>query len=166
MKPAQLTVWTPEVRAKAEASLLKWHGTPHHNRIAIPGVGVDCIQFVYEVLVDAGIIDRCHFSGYDLTAGMGSVSHSLKQMVKRSIHVIEVPKPAEFGDIAIFKTGRRSAHVAFYAGGDDLWHSLGHRQVIKSPFGQWSREIDCGLRITAPGFLVRPDKVLIEQQNL
>lgn len=145
-------IWTAERKQMAQASLDAWQGTPHRDRIAIRGVGVDCIHLVQAVLFDAGIIPAAKLPWYDLTAGMTEECTALKRAMVDCLFVEEVSKDAPaFGDIAIFKTGRRSGHCGFVVP-DFLWHSLAQRCVTRSNYDQWLPRLDCLLRITGDGF--------------
>ena len=151
-------IWTPERQKLALESCDKWHGTPHRNRIAIPGVGVDCIKFVHEILYDSGVVPRVEYQGYDLEAGMWGPSDKLQHCILQCVNGEVVQEPYEFGDILLFKTGRRSAHCGFYVP-DYIWHSLAHRQVTKSDFPLWRKEIECGIRITSEGLKTSPANI-------
>lgn len=149
-------IWTPERKRLALRSLSRWHGTPHHNRIAVRGVGVDCIKLVYEVLIDCGILDRVEFSGYDVDSGLWTESTKLQDTILRCLHSVWVEESFEFGDIFILKTGNRSAHCGLYTDDGNVWHALGNRCVTKSDFALWRHEIKGMVRVVAPGFRVNP----------
>ena len=152
-------IWTPERRQLALESLNRWHGTPHRNRIAIRGVGVDCIKLVDEVFHDAGVFPRCNFTGYDLDSGMWGQSSKLQDALLKCLHAVWVEKDFEFGDIFILKTGKRSAHCGIYTDDGYVWHSLGHRSVTRSDFALWRHEILGMVRLVKPGFRLNPDNI-------
>lgn len=154
-------IWTGERKITAHASLEAWKGTPHHNRIAIRGVGVDCIKFVCKIYSEAGIFPDIDFHGYSVDDGMWKESTRLQDTMLRCLHSEWVPSDQqfEFGDIAIFKTGDRSAHCGFVTGEDYVWHALGHRMVTKSDMCLWRRAIIGVVRVTQEGYIVRPDKL-------
>lgn len=151
-----MIVWTPERRALALASVARWQGTPHYNRIAICGVGVDCIKFVCEVLFDSGVLPRRDFTGYDLQSGLWTESNKLQDTILRCLNAVWVEDGFEFGDIFILKTGRRTAHCGFYTADGYIWHSLGNRCVTKSDFSFWRHEIRGMIRIKKEGFKLNP----------
>lgn len=152
-------IWTPERRQLALASLARWHGTPHHNRICEIGVGVDCIKFVYAVLCESQIVPSCDFSGYDVNDGMWGESTRLQDTMMKVFHSVWIESDFQFGDVPILKNGKRSAHCGFYTADGYMWHSLGHRFVTKSDFGLWKREIRGMVRITETGFKIHPRNI-------
>lgn len=153
-------IWTEERKTFALASCKKWHGTPHQNRIAILGVGIDCAQFVNEVLVDSGIIERQQFGGYNIAAGMHNVSDQLERVIVNCLNVRAIKTcEKQFGDIAIFKTGIRSGHLGFC---DDvfLWHALSGQSVTRSDFRIWRGEIEVLYRLTKIGLKNSPQSFI------
>jgi len=156
-------LWTPERVEQARKTLNEWHGTPHHDNMAIIGLGIDCINLVAEVLFDSGILERKKFGGYKTTHGMHSVSDRLARALDEALHVIPVdfsnPDGWRFGDIWIFQTGERSGHCAFYADGE-IWHSLARRRVTRTQATIWSRELEKVFRITATGWKYEPQPII------
>ncbi len=151
------TLWTPERRELALACLRSWHGVPHRDRIAVPGVGIDCIQLVIQVHIAAGLIPPTVVSGYDVQAGMFKQTDRLKNAIKSCADVVEAdPDQPQFGDVVIFKTGTRSGHVGFYTS-NELWHALAGRCVTVSRYSLWRREVDSLLRLQAAGYTGDPN---------
>lgn len=151
-----IEIWTAERKAIAQATCDKWHGTKHRNRMCQVGVGVDCIQFVNEVLADAGIIERTSFGSYDVTDGTHNVSLRLSKAISFALDVESVAIPSvQFGDLAIFRTGTRSGHVGFCAE-NVIWHSLAGQCVTKSLFNLWRHEIEFLYRIKSLGLKNSP----------
>lgn len=155
-------VWTEQRIASARQSLAAWHGTPHHNRIAIRKVGVDCIKLVYKVIFEAGIFPDVDFHGYSVDDGMSGESTKLQETILHCCYGEVVFGDYEFGDIAIFKTGDRSAHCGFFSGDGYLWHSLARRCVTRSDFSLWRGAVVCAVRLTGEGFRVSPAKLFIK----
>lgn len=150
------TIWTPDRKKTALATLGKWQSTPHRDRIAIPGVGIDCIQLVLQVLIDCEVIPAIVINGYDTTAGMHSHSDRLQRAFKSCMDLEDVPAgDPQFGDLAIFKTGNRSGHCGFITEGQ-IWHALARRSVTFSDYKLWRWEIETLLRIKAVGFTGNP----------
>ena len=154
-------IWTPERAALARASCQMWEGTPHVDRIAKVGVGVDCIKLVHEILVGAGVIEWREFTGYDVRAGMHSYSDRLRRILCHVLHCDCLPgntEPLLFGDVLVFTTGRRSGHVGFYEhiGAPEvagyIWHALAGHWVTKSDIKLWRSEIDSVIRLTQVGW--------------
>lgn len=144
-------IWTPDRRALAIASCQKWRGTPHKNRVAEIGVGIDCIKFVHEILVDSHIIDRQEFSNYPIQEGMFGKSDKLKNALAMALYAEPFPiETHQFGDIAVFKNGMMAGHVGFL---DDthVWHSLAGKIVTKTQFNLWAHDMDFLLRINQLG---------------
>lgn len=120
------------------------------------GVGIDCIQFVKEILADAGIIDPVKLSAYDVNDGTHNVSQRLATAISFALDVetVSIQAPA-FGDLAIFRTGTRSGHVGFCTGAA-IWHSLAGQCVTKSQFNLWRHEIETLYRIKSIGLKNSP----------
>lgn len=158
-----MSLWTDERREKALACCNKWHGTPHHNRIAVCGVGVDCIKLVNEILIDSEIIPRTEFVGYSLDDGMSGQSEKLQRMILACLHADWIADQSDvpyiFGDVLIFTNGSRSAHCGFCTGGD-VWHSLGNRSVTISPMALWRHQLQGAIRLTRTGFKRSPAAVI------
>jgi hypothetical protein len=160
------TIWTEERKALARQSFAKWHGTPHRDRIAIVGVGIDCINYIVEILTDATIVDRRPFNGYKLDHGTFKQSQRLHAAVTNALHVVPLAHdaPPEFGDIWSFATGQRSGHCAI-VGEDCLWHAMGNNRVTFTELARWKPELDTAYRITSCGWKTDPQTVctLIEK---
>ncbi len=147
-----MTLWTPARQAIALATLAKWHGTPHRDRLAIVGIGIDCAKLINEVIVDAGIVQRIELGAYDTVDGLHNVSHRLARAVEKLLHVerISIDLP-EFGAIAIYRTGTRSGHCGFITG-HEVWHSLAGVGVTHGQYKLWRHQIEFVYRLTATGF--------------
>lgn len=154
MSPEPL-VWTPERQLLARASCLKWHGTPHRDRLAAVGQGVDCVNFVAQVLFDAGVIESPVLPTYTTSDGMWAESTRLQEAILACVRGQWVLDSFEFGDVLILKTGRRSAHCAFCAG-DYIWHALAGRFVTRSDLALWAKEVSGAVRLTAAGLKQSP----------
>lgn len=148
-----MSVWTPERQAVAVATLAKWHGTPHRDRLAIVGVGIDCAQLINEVLVDTGIVERIDFGAYDVVDGLHTQSHRLARAVEKLLHVEQVSKDKpEFGDIAVYRTGTRSGHCGIIGRNNHVWHSLARIGVTHGQFRLWRHEVEFLYRLAEVGF--------------
>lgn len=147
-----MTIWTPERKELAIATLKKWHGTPHRDRLAIVGVGIDCAQLINEVLIDSGIVQRIELGAYDTADGLHNVSHRLARAIELLLHVQRVSTDnPEFGDIAIYKTGTRSGHCAFITG-REVFHSLAGVGVTHGQYRLWRHQIEFVYRLTQINF--------------
>lgn len=127
----------------------------------MPGMGIDCINLIHEILVFADILPRKSFHGYDAGLGRDEITDKLKRVLKHVLFVEEVSAPA-FGDIIIFKTGTRAGHCAFF---DDychpkspkIWHAMAGKRVMASDFAEWKTEVDCILRLVQKGWKHDPE---------
>lgn len=152
-------IWTPERRKAALAAAERWHGTPHHDRMAEPGVGIDCMNLVVEILRGAGVLPQFDLPYYDTREGLFQWSDRLKFAFLKCGHCAEADKRVpEFGDVAVFKTIRVSGHCAFVTG-PELIHAIGNRQVTRSRYTAWQQRIDCLLRFTATGLKADPKTI-------
>ena len=150
-------IWTPERIAAAQTEAHRWHGTPHRDRMALPGIGIDCINYVYEILIAAQILERAPLGYYNTRVGLHDGNDRLKRAFKECATVLEQPaSDPQFGDIVIFKTGAFSGHCGIVLTGGDIWHSLAGRTVTRSNFAEWIPKIDCLLRIEQEGLIGVP----------
>lgn len=153
-------IWTEERKERAGACCRKWHGTPHADKIAILGVGIDCIHFLTEIIFDTMIAERREFSGYKLDHGLHSVSQRLSRALEASLHVERVTaEDTTFGDVWIFRTGGRSGHCGFYDG-HTVWHALSGHRVTPSQGNHWIREVEFFYRFTGIGWKQEPQTVI------
>ena len=149
-------IWTPARRALAIASAAKWRGTPHRDSMAEPGVGIDCIRLVVEILTDAGVTPPFRFPSYNVAEGLHARSDRMRDGFLRYAFAAEADKMnPQFGDIAIGKTGRFSGHCAFMLDGQ-IVHSLARQFVVVSPWRLWRREMDTLIRIEQTGLREQP----------
>jgi len=158
-------IWTPERQALALVSVEKWRGTPHRDRMAVAGVGIDCIHFVAAVLTESGVIPMFRFPGYNPSEGLHERSERIASGFARCLHAAEADKTAPmFGDLAVFKTGRASGHCGFVLG-DTLAHALAHQSVIVSNYRIWRPAVHRIFRIEATGFRVTPSDLWRDLQD-
>lgn len=151
-------IWTPERQSLARDSLKKWKGTPHRNRIAVVGVGIDCIQLVHQIICDAKIVDNRVFTGYSLDDGLHGQSERLLECVEKSLFTERVEE-LEFGDLIIFVNGKMSGHCAFFAG-EKIWHSIARGMVIESSVNLWRSQFLYKLRINQCGWRNDPQSTI------
>ncbi len=149
-------IWTEEKKKIAMATCAKWRGTPHRNRIAIVGLGIDCIKFVNEILCDSEIIDRTVFGGYDLNEGMLGESERLIVAIESLLNVERVENQEyQFGDLMVFKTGGISGHCGF-CDGERIWHALSGNYVTNGQMKLWIHRIEVIFRIKKTGLKENP----------
>lgn len=151
-------IWTSERQQLAIESLHTWKGTKYGHRIAVPGVGIDCVHLVGEVLIAAGIVERRTFGGYSVDEGVVTTSTKLREAFMATLHLELVdPDAPEFGDIIDFDNGTGvTAHCAIYENGN-VWHSLSGRGVTKSDYAVRRRRVAALMRITQEGYRMNPE---------
>ena len=127
----------------------------------VVGEGVDCVNFVSAIFMDAGILEDMDFGSYQTTNGMDSVHYSLGRVLMKSTHCERVegwrvcPDILQFGDIAEFRTRPESAHMGFYDG-DELWHVISGRCVSKTPLEDWWTRLRHFYRVNKRGWKQNP----------
>lgn len=151
------SIWTTERQAIARKEAARWIGTPHRDRLAKLGIGIDCINYVNEILIATEIVPRAPIGHYNTIIGLHEPSDRLKRAIKLCVECDDYPATTapEFGDIVIFKTGKFSGHCGIIIDGA-ICHSLANRTVTQSLFAEWQHEIDCFLRIKAIGLIGEP----------
>lgn len=148
-------IWTPDKKEFALIEAERWRGTPHRDRMAVIGTGIDCIHYVAEIFIAAGLIERRQLPSYRTTEGIAnSANTALEDRIGEMVHVdrIELDQAApEFGDVIVFKVGNVSGHCGFFAN-EYLYHALGGRCVTRSPWQHWRHKAKVALRMTQGGW--------------
>jgi cell wall-associated NlpC family hydrolase len=158
-------IWTPERQKAALEECARWHGVRHVNRIAVPGVGIDCIQLVWRIYSAASVVPEGSVAPYSVSEGMVSPSRKLRDVLNDLLHCEEHdPGSPEFGDVVLFKTGGVSAHCGFLAG-EVVWHALARRCVTPSPWLLWRHKADTLLRVTKTGFRGEPRSIILKHER-
>ena len=148
---------TQQTAALAEAR--RWLGTPHRNRMAKPGVGVDCLGFVRAILVATGTLPPFEFPFYDPSWGLGRASNIMERVLKlcTNVEIFPANHAPAFGDLIIFAVGRQSNHVGIFLDGA-IWHVRTNGVVGPThPDDDLTGHIQSIATITAPGFTRRPE---------
>ncbi len=164
------TIWTAEKKQAALDCLASWHGVPHMDRRAVPGVGVDCLHLLHEVYKAADLLPAKAIGFYDVARGIYERSTILANAFEAALHCDrfdpEETDP-EFGDAIVFRTGAgMSAHVAIYVkrpgswGGGEIWHSMARHGVLCAEWNLYRGHADTIIRLTAPGFKADPRRVI------
>lgn len=152
-------LWTPERRETARASCRAWAGTPHHNRIAVPGQGIDCINFVFEVLAAAGVVERFRLPRYQENLGVLRERNIMERLILDYFHAAAVPAPKEslpeFGDVAVWRCGMQSNHIGIVVDGE-AWHVAGKSRVGPEAWPNVRKDLQSLLRFTASGWHTNP----------
>ena len=158
-------VWTPERRELALNYAHTWRGTPHVDRIAIRGVGIDCVNFVCGALMTCGVCQAFTLPYYDPAWGIGRRNNVLERVAVQCLfsRIIQDTEPLEFGDIGIFRVGRQSNHVGIVLN-DEMWHvSLG-RMVEPEPITRRLQErLQSVIRVQAVGLSRHPETLTQEE---
>lgn len=118
------TAWTPEAEAAALTTCENFRNTPHMQRRAIPGRGVDCVQFVVAVLQGAGIVPPFTWPQYRQDIGFRIQRNQLGDLMAEVFHADAVPVEGwvpRTGDVGIFRCGRTSNHCGIFVAGR-FWH--------------------------------------------
>ena len=161
-KQASNLIWTPERIAAAAAEIERWKGTPHRDRMAKPGVGIDCIGYVCEITRAAGLIPAFTMPFYSPRWGIGRAFNVMERVLLKCFNVERITSPAEWrpGDLLIFKVGHQSNHIALlWQEGErfGLWHSRVRAGVeFCDMSAEIRKEAQAALRFTAPGLLLDP----------
>lgn len=151
-----MTIWTPERQEAARAECRRWAGTPHMNRISVPGQGIDCIRFVFEVVIAAGILERFDLPCYRESLGILRASNVMEALMREYGNSEPVDLSGrdavhEFGDVAIFQCGAQSNHAGIVVDGA-VWHVPGKGRVGPEAWVNVAPKLQRLMRFTAPGF--------------
>lgn len=149
--------WKSKELAELLNEARRWEGTPHRDRMAKPGVGIDCLFFLRELAVFAGVLPPFQMPFYRPIWGVGREFNVIERVLLTCCHAVKLDpaEPLQDGDAVIFTVGKQSNHVALVLDGM-LWHSVADQGVTADPLttGQpWQSVV----RLTAPGFIRRPE---------
>lgn len=154
----------------------RYQGTPHRNRIAVAGEGVDCIRFVLAVLQEAGITPGHRLPFYDERLGAFRRRNVMEAVFLRFLDAEALPPdtPGEFGDLVICKCGRQSNHVGILLENDHptredprerkfsltaFWHVPARGFVGPDDWEQWRDRVQSLVRIRSVGLRGDPGKL-------
>lgn len=154
-------IWTPERITLAQAELERWAGTPHRNRMAKPGVGIDCIHFVFKVANAAGIAPTFEMPYYNVRWGVGRAFNVLERVITKCFHVESIRDRCQWkpGDMVIFQVGEHSNHIGllWHQHGLGVWHAQTGKGVIFSPLNdEIKKTVQVCLRFTGLGMKLDP----------
>jgi hypothetical protein len=151
-------IWTEERTAAARAACQKWAGTPHRNRVAVAGYtgGVDCLRFVFEVVIAAGILPRFSLPSYNERLGILRDRNVMEPIMMEYAHCEAVDVGSrfvapEFGDVAIFSCGPQSNHTGIVIDGE-VWHVPGRGRVGPEAWINVAPKLQRLMRFTGTGF--------------
>lgn len=149
-------VWTPERQERARRECARWAGTPHFNRLAVPGQGVDCVEFVKAVLVAAGIMPAFRLPWYDERLGALRERNIIEDLLVRHLNAeARAPDAGEFGDIVVCRAGRQTNHVGILIDGV-MWHVPGRGRCGGDLWEQWRERAQSLVALHGVGYRVDP----------
>jgi hypothetical protein len=171
-----VTLWTPERREAAQAAAVRFQGTPHRNRICLPGEGVDCIHFVMAVLQAAGIVPTHRLPFYDERLGAFRERNVMEALFLRYLDAEALPgdTPPAFGDVVICQCGKQSNHVGIALENDHptretpgrgqltttaMWHVPARGFVGPEAWERWRDRVQSIIRIRGAGLRDEPGKL-------
>lgn len=156
-------IWTAERTEKAEALFAFWQGTPHRDRMAVRGLGIDCVEFAKAILTGTGIWPQFTSPYYSPRWGIGRAFNVMEAMLLEVAHVrpVGAHEDLQTGDLCIFRVGPQSNHIGIYwprSGRPGIWHSQVQGGVQWTGYAPQSirKHIQCFLRLTGEGFKVEP----------
>ena len=99
-----------------------WLGTPWRHMADKKGAGVDCAQFVRQVLLTVGIVDEIpDGKPYPSQWALHHDEERILSMVQRIAVEVQEPKPA---DIVLWQFGRCFSHCGFMLDRERVIHSF------------------------------------------
>lgn len=105
-----------------------WVGTAYHHMGRVKGVGADCLTFIVEVYVRAGIVSEPEIPFYRPDFMRHQNRETYLEGVLEYGHEVEVPLP---GDVALFKWGRIYAHGGIVTAWPWIFHAAPQIGVIR-----------------------------------
>lgn len=129
------------------------------------GVGIDCIHFVREVLISAGLSERFECPYYLPRWGLGRGNNVMERLILKCFNAEIVPfgEPLRNLDILVFAVGRQSNHCGIVLDGQ-CWHSQALRCVHPIPINSELMErLQSIVRINKPGLRFRPENLTQEE---
>lgn len=154
-------MWTHEQKEAARAACNEWRGTPHRDRLRLKKKGVDCVNFVAAVLIDAGLVRDFALPYYSANWGIGRRENVMSRLIDELFHVEEVTGEPEFGDLLVFRVGRQSNHIGIVIDGE-CWHCMTRRFVEPSELDhRIFSDVQTILRLVAPGEKRAPETLVL-----
>ncbi len=150
-------VWTPERQEKARKAVHSWAGTPHKNRLRVKGLGVDCVNFMHAVLIEAEVVEFSRLPFYDERLGALRKTNLIEGIILAHVTAtVHPPEDPQFGDLVICKCGRQTNHVGVIIDGE-VWHCpFGSGVGPESWDDRWRSRTQSLVRITKPGYTKSP----------
>ena len=104
-----------------------WLGTPWHHEARIKGAGVDCLQLLIAVYVEAGLIDDIHPDPYASDWHLHRDEPRYLEGLLGYCDPVDDPLP---GDIVMFKYGRQAAHGAIVIDWPTIIHAWRDQRAV------------------------------------
>lgn len=114
-----------------KVELRSWKGTPNRPRMAMKGVGADCVNFVHTACYNIGALPMIHFPKY-VTRGGGPETLTLMRDVILSIRNIRAvwaegmdANPIDLvrrGDMVVISSGKALHHLIIVEEPPRVWH--------------------------------------------
>lgn len=162
-----MDLWTAERQDTARTEAASWAGTPHKNRVCVKGQGVDCLRFVFEVLIVAGVVDRFSLPAYKEALGILRQTNVMEPLILEHCHAgrVEVTAAAvpQFGDVVIFSCGEQSNHTGIVLDNGQVWHVPGRGRCGPDEWVNIRKRLQSLIRFTAAGFTKSPVGLTWEQ---
>lgn len=156
-------IWTPERIQAAEEAFAYWEHTPHRDRMAKQGIGIDCLELMKAATIAAGITPPFVMPYYRPSWGLGRAVNVIEPCLLHCFHCETVPAAEEpvLGDLLVWRVGRQSNHVGivwYRAGVLGVWHTHIKKGVefVPLPLEQMLIYRQSFVRFTATGFKADP----------
>lgn len=158
----QCTAWAFDATA-ALAEAETWRGTPHKNRMAKKGSGIDCVHLLRELLIAGGACDTFTLPFYDQAQGLGAGNNIMERLCLECLHgqTIDREEMPPDGAIVIFQAGKQSNHCAMILGGR-VWHAVAMQRVRADEWSAWGPRAQAVIVLTGPGFQRHPETLTAE----
>jgi cell wall-associated NlpC family hydrolase len=154
------SIWKPEEVEAAITAAKTWRGTPHKNRVAIKGKGVDCIKFCLLVCVEAGFLQQFKFPKYDTNIGRRGAEDIIMKNLDQAFYLMRLSGDIEpqDGDLCVFRADFSCNHVGIYLK-KNLWQCLWNRTVEPYPYQDWRKHVHTIMRWQSREFKIDPEAV-------
>ena len=163
--PTPLEPWNATRAKLAVLEATSWLGTPHRDRIAIKGKGIDCLNLMREIYVAAGILPRFKFPYYNTRLGVGLDYNVMEWAAGEVFYTTKVTNSQyRLGDLVIFRVGHQSNHVAVLLDAGQIYHSASGCGVRTDHLEVVEDEIQSVLRFTSTGIKRNPETVNLREQ--
>lgn len=136
--------------------LEEWKGTPWRHACHVKGAGTDCIGFVYQALVNLGVVDPAitEIPVYNRDWHVHNDEELLYNGMKATPGLEEIDKeaPRLSGDLWLFHFGKAASHVGIWFD-KRIYHAVTKLKVISSSCneGIWADHLKFRFRAMEQG---------------